>query len=137
MCFHLMLQLLASSMPTDVTEAISLVVLANQFNIDGAAAAVQRMLALIFSRDTAVRDAVVDAAVTLYLHKAEADRPRVAAKRLIAAASGASLGTLAALEELVGQLVTKELLPPKGAVVRALWAMVGVTNPIPHNRPTS
>jgi condensin complex subunit 1 len=46
-------------MPTDVTEAIGLVVLANQFNIDGAAAAVQRMLALIFSRDTAVRDAVV------------------------------------------------------------------------------
>ena len=73
--------------------------------------------------------------------QAEADSPRVAAKRLVAAAAGASLGTLAALEELVAQLVHKELLPPKGAVVRALWGMVGastdapgestLTNPLP------
>jgi condensin complex subunit 1 len=115
-------ELLTSKTTTDVTAAIDLLVLAHQFDVDGASPAIQRMLSLIFSRDTVIKDAVVAAARSLYLEKRQA--PRVSAARLVAAAMDASLGTLAALEALLVELVGQDLLPPKGAVVRDLWVMV-------------
>ena len=63
--------------PSDAIEATGLLVRLRQFGVDGADEGVRRMLALVFSRDTAVRDAAVEAVDVLFL--AGADSPVAAA----------------------------------------------------------
>ena len=113
-------RLLASSTPSDAIEATGLLVRLRQFGVDGADEGVRRMLALVFSRDTAVRDAAVEAVDVLFL--AGADSPVAAAAALADVAAASALGELAALEEVIKRLVADGRVPPTGAVIRALWA---------------
>ena len=106
--------------PSDAIEATGLLVRLRQFGVDGADEGVRRMLALVFSRDTAVRDAAVEAVDVLFL--AGADSPVAAAAALADVAAASALGELAALEEVIKLLVADGRVPPTGAVIRALWA---------------
>ena len=118
-------QLLGSATLSDVSEALALLVCARKFELDGAEAALRRVLLLVFSREQGVPDAVVAAVDDLRLGGGrEAD---AGADGLVDLAVGATLGELAALEEVVGRLLK---VPPGGsegdararpAVVRALW----------------
>ena len=60
-------QLLGSKTISDVNESIEFFVVATEFGLQSAIIGVRRMLVLIWSRDTAVRDAVVEAYKGLYL----------------------------------------------------------------------
>ncbi|KAK3248022.1 hypothetical protein CYMTET_42499 [Cymbomonas tetramitiformis] len=139
-------ELMASNTASDVIEAIQLIVLAHQFDVDNSAAAVRRALSLVFSREPAVGEAVLEGAQTLYLRPG--DTPMDSAMRLAGAARGAALGTLTALEDIIAKLVSAQppvpispsfglnprfvatasvqvrLLPATGQVVRALWTLV-------------
>lgn len=114
--------LLTSSVASDVTEAIGLLVRMRQFNVDGSTEGVRRLLALIFSRDQVIKDAVVEAVDVLYLSNAES--PLLAAAGLSELAASAALGELAALEDVLKSLVLSERLPANGTVIKALWSSV-------------
>ena len=60
-------QLLGSKSTTDISEAIDFFVTASEFGLRNALVGVRRMLVLIWSRDSTVRDAVVEAYKGLYL----------------------------------------------------------------------
>lgn len=60
-------QLLGSKTISDVNESIEFFVVASEFGLQSAIEGVRRMLVLIWSRDSAVRDAVVGAYKGLYL----------------------------------------------------------------------
>lgn len=60
-------QLLGSKTISDVNESIEFFVVASEFGLQSAIIGVRRMLVLIWSRDSAVRDAVVEAYKGLYL----------------------------------------------------------------------
>lgn len=60
-------QLLGSKSISDVNESIEFFVVASEFGLQSAIVGVRRMLVLIWSRDSAVRDAVVEAYKGLYL----------------------------------------------------------------------
>ena len=60
-------QLLGSKTVSDVTEAIDFFVTAYEFGLNNAINGVRRMLVLIWSRDSAVKDSVVKAYEGLYL----------------------------------------------------------------------
>ena len=118
-------QLLGSATLSDVTEALSLLVCARKFELDGAEAALRRVLPLAFSREQGIPGAVVSAVEDLRLAGRGAD---AGAAGLVDLAVGASLGELAALEEVVGRLLavpaggTEADARARPAVVRALWA---------------
>ena len=112
-------RLLASSTPSDAIEATGLLVRLRQFGVDGADEGIRKCLALVFSRDVAVRDAAVEAVDVLFL--AGAESPVATAAALADVAGASALGELAALEEVIKRLVSDGRVPANGAVVRALW----------------
>ena len=65
--FTTLCQLLGSKSISDVNESIEFFVVASEFGLQSAIVGVRRMLVLIWSRDSAVRDAVVEAYKGLYL----------------------------------------------------------------------
>ena len=60
-------QLLGSKTTSDVSEAINFFVTAYEFGLTNAIFGVRRMLVLIWSRDSAIKDSVVEAYKGLYL----------------------------------------------------------------------
>eukprot|EP00898_Chlorokybus_atmophyticus_P002805 jgi/Chlat1/3525/Chrsp23S03800 len=110
-------ELLTSSSVTDVTESIQYLVLAHQFQVDNTHLAIYRMLPMVFSKESVVQNAVVEACLSLYM-KGQAEQT---AQRLIDVAVGAPLGTLTALEEAVAQLTRRTEL--KSSTVRELWTI--------------
>ncbi|KAJ7379614.1 meiotic chromosome condensation [Desmophyllum pertusum] len=115
-------QLLGSKTISDVNESIEFFVVASEFGLQSAIIGVRRMLVLIWSRDTAVRDAVVEAYKGLYLDPvAQNARAKTAliVKNLIALTRGASIGDLTSLEELMSELMKGKLIPT--AVIKLLW----------------
>ncbi|CAL8472231.1 g11773 [Coccomyxa elongata] len=112
-------QLLASSTVSDVHDAIGLLISYSKFGIDGAPAALRKMLPLVFSLDQAIKDAVINAVEELYISNRP---PQEAAQCLIDLTHGSNLGELSALEEVVAHLIrhqTQPLLKP--ITLRALW----------------
>lgn len=115
-------QLLGSKTISDVNESIEFFVVASEFGLKSAIIGVRRMLVLVWSRDTAVRDAVVEAYKGLYLDpEAPNARAKTAliVKNLIALTQGASIGDLTSLEELMSELMKGKLIPT--AVIKLLW----------------
>ncbi|EDO34797.1 predicted protein, partial [Nematostella vectensis] len=117
-------QLLGSKTTTDVSEAIEFCVTAHEFGLRNAIVGVRRMLVLIWSRDAAVKEAVVEAYKGLYLDPpAQNARAKMSliAKNLTSLTQGASVGDLTSLEELVSAtiLMKAKLIP--AAVVKLLW----------------
>ncbi|XP_032230454.1 condensin complex subunit 1 [Nematostella vectensis] len=115
-------QLLGSKTTTDVSEAIEFCVTAHEFGLRNAIVGVRRMLVLIWSRDAAVKEAVVEAYKGLYLDPpAQNARAKMSliAKNLTSLTQGASVGDLTSLEELMVELMKAKLIP--AAVVKLLW----------------
>jgi hypothetical protein len=60
-------QLLGSKTATDVQETINFFVVANRFQIEAAADSVKKMLPLVWSKDTEIKNAVIGAYKILFL----------------------------------------------------------------------
>ena len=104
-------QLLGSKQSTDILEAIEFFVSAFEFGLLNAMIGVRRMLALIWSQEKTIKDAVVAAYKRLYIN-VESNSARSAsaaiAQNLIALVVGATLGEETSLEKLVSEFVASK-----------------------------
>jgi len=127
-------QLLGSKQSTDILEAIDFFVSAFEFGVLNAMMGVRRMLALIWSREATIKDAVVGAYKRLYIN-VENNSVRSAsaaiAQNLIALIVGATLGELTSMEKLVSEFVASKDIG-KG-VFTVLWEYF--TAVLPGSRP--
>ncbi|XP_058067449.1 condensin-1 complex subunit CAP-D2-like [Magnolia sinica] len=98
-----LVQLLASSSATDVENTILLLMRCRQFPIDGSEACLREMLPLVFSQDKSIHAAIEDAFIRIYLSR----NPTETAANLLSIVIESSIGDLAALEFIVGSLVSK------------------------------
>lgn len=108
MALPVVCKLLGSKQVTDVLEAIQFFVSAWEFGVLNAMIGVRQMLSLIFSREQSIQTAVVQAYKRLYIDQNDANAKSGAVqmvKNLTALISGATIGDLAGLEELIGILV--------------------------------
>ncbi|KAI3772650.1 hypothetical protein L6452_03840 [Arctium lappa] len=110
-----LVQLMASSSATDVENTILMLMRCKQFQIDGSEACLRKMLPLVFSQDKSIYEAVENAFVTIYITKS----PNETAKNLITLATDSNIGDLAALEFIVGALMSKGDI--SASTVSALW----------------
>ncbi|XP_019710246.1 condensin-1 complex subunit CAP-D2 isoform X2 [Elaeis guineensis] len=110
-----LVQLLASSSVTDVEYTILLLMRCRQFQIDGSEACLRKMLPLVFSQDKSIYEAVENAFITIYVRKS----PTETARNLLSLAIDSSIGDLAALECLIGSLVSKGEVST--SMISALW----------------
>jgi len=116
-------QLLASSTVSDVQESIAFLLTCKQFEVDGAPEAIRCMLPLIFSRDQAIKDKIVEALDQLYMSgwAGALLTSAQAARALVLLASGASLGELGALEECVKEFISRGKMTP--VHIHELWEL--------------
>jgi len=127
-------QLLGSKQSTDILEAIDFFVSAFEFGVLNAMIGVRRMLALIWSREATIKDAVVSAYKRLYINvESNSNRSGSAAiaQNLIALIVGATLGELTSMEKLVSEFVASKDIG-KG-VFTVLWEYF--TGALPGSRP--
>ncbi|GAA0170382.1 chromatin/chromatin-binding, or -regulatory protein [Lithospermum erythrorhizon] len=110
-----LVQLMSSSSATDVENTILLLMRCRQFQIDGSEDCLRKMLPLVFSLDKSIYEAVENAFITIYIRK----NPIESAKNLINLAVDSNIGDLAALESIVGALVSKGDIT--SAMISALW----------------
>ncbi|KAI9071126.1 hypothetical protein K1719_046915 [Acacia pycnantha] len=108
-------QLMASSSATDVENAILLLMRCRQFQIDGSEECLRKMLPLVFSQDKSIYEAVENAFNAIYIRK----NPVETAKNLSSLVIDSNIGDLAALEFIVGALVSKGDL--SSSTISALW----------------
>ncbi|NWY64878.1 CND1 protein, partial [Erithacus rubecula] len=105
-----------------VQEAIEFFVTVSQFGVPQALLGVRRMLPLIWSKEPAIKEAVLNAYRQLYLSPSE-DSERAKAQVLVHSLSlimvDASLGTIQCLEEIISEFVQKDEIKP--AVTQLLW----------------
>ncbi|XP_059092288.1 condensin complex subunit 1-like isoform X2 [Tigriopus californicus] len=100
--------LLGSKLSSDIMEAIQFFVSAFEFGVLNAMIGVRKMLALIWSQEVSVREAVLGAYKRLYVDGVDVnskERAQMIVRNFIALVSGATVGELTSLEELVGMLV--------------------------------
>jgi len=115
-------QLLGSKTESDITEGIDFFVSAFEFGVLNAMIGVRRMLALIWSQDKKIKDAVVNAYKRLYIYVQQNNARSSAAaisRNLMALVEGATLGDLTSMEKLVSELVVSKDIG-KG-VFTVLW----------------
>ncbi|KAL0339746.1 UNVERIFIED_CONTAM: Condensin complex subunit [Sesamum radiatum] len=98
-----LVQLMASSSSSDVENTILLLMRCRQFQINGSEACLRKMLPLVFSQDKSIYEAVENAFITIYIRK----NPVETAKNLLNLAIDSNIGDLAALEFILGALVSK------------------------------
>ncbi|PON31588.1 Condensin subunit [Parasponia andersonii] len=106
-----LVQLMASSSASDVENTILLLMRCRQFQIDGSEACLRKMLPL----DKSIYEAVENAFITIYIRKS----PVETAKNLLNLAIESNIGDLAALEFIVGLLVSKGDITT--GAMSALW----------------
>ena len=119
--------LLGSKQISDVQEAINFFVTAFEFGLLNAMLGVRKMLSLIFSREQNVQAAVVAAYKRLYIESAfkgsKVNNVELV-RNLCALVSGASIGDLAGLEELIGMLVKSKELDKNSFQVSCLFTFL-------------
>uniref|UniRef100_A0A8B9SS15 Condensin complex subunit 1 n=1 Tax=Anas platyrhynchos TaxID=8839 RepID=A0A8B9SS15_ANAPL len=105
-----------------VQEAIEFFVTVSRFGVPQALLGVRRMLPLIWSKEPAVKEAVLNAYRQLYLSP-NGNSERARAQNLVHSLSlivvDASLGTIQCLEEMISEFVQKDEIKP--AVIQLLW----------------
>lgn len=121
--------LLRSKSITDVSEAVSFLITAVQFQLEAACGnAVRKLLPLVFSRENNVRQVVVSAYVRLLAPRGvdniiEKESVLAVATGLTALGQGATMGELACLEELIKAIFdtqdTSKLI--SASVIAVLW----------------
>lgn len=124
-CMPTLVQLLASSSVSDVQESIALLLTCKQFEVAGAPEAIRKMLPLVFARDQAVKDRIVEALDQLYITgwAGHTFTSAQAARNLVDLASGATLGELGSMEEVVKELMGKGFMTP--VTLHELWEIAG------------
>ncbi|KAG5051918.1 hypothetical protein JHK87_004116 [Glycine soja] len=133
-----LVQLMASSSATDVENTILLLMRCKQFQIDDSEECLRKMLPLanviatvvadrnlkpccetrifkVFSQDKSIYEAVESAFHTIYIRKS----PIETANNLLSLATDSNIGDLAALEFIVGALVSKGEI--SSSTISALW----------------
>ncbi|KAL7097778.1 hypothetical protein ACP275_10G163900 [Erythranthe tilingii] len=110
-----LVQLMASSSSGDVENTILLLMRCRQFQIDGSETCLRKMLPLVFSQDKSIYEAVENAFITIYIRK----NPVETAKNLLNLAVDSNIGDLAALEFILGALVSKGEIT--ASMLSALW----------------
>ncbi|KAF7819108.1 condensin complex subunit 1 [Senna tora] len=98
-----LVQLMASPSASDVENTILLLMRCRQFQIDGSEECLRKMLPLVFSQDKSIYEAVENAFNTIYIRK----NPVETAKNILSLVVDSNIGDLAALEFIVGALVSK------------------------------
>ncbi|XP_065053020.1 condensin complex subunit 1-like isoform X1 [Rhopilema esculentum] len=116
-------QLLGSKFNSDILETVDFFVSANEFGLTDVKAGTRKMLALIWSRDSAVREAVINAYRKLYIESRNDAHSKSTALSIVqniaALTYDATLGELTSLEELLKELYKMELIPQ--SVLQLLW----------------
>ncbi|XP_022328669.2 condensin complex subunit 1-like isoform X1 [Crassostrea virginica] len=115
-------QLLGSKTNTDILEAIDFFVTGFEFGVTLTMIGIRRMLHLIWSRESSVKEAVVSAYKRLYLNPQGGNQRSKAfsiVKNLSALLSGANLGDLTSLEGLVVELMKSGEIDQ--SVIQMLW----------------
>uniref|UniRef100_A0A1D1Y9V6 Condensin-1 complex subunit CAP-D2 n=1 Tax=Anthurium amnicola TaxID=1678845 RepID=A0A1D1Y9V6_9ARAE len=110
-----LVQLMASATVTDVENTILLLMRCEEFQIDGSEACLCKMLPLVFSQDKSIYEAVEHAFITIYIRKS----PSETASNLLNLAVDSNIGDLAALEFMIGSLVSKGDISM--STISALW----------------
>ncbi|KAL6498518.1 Condensin-1 complex subunit CAP-D2 [Orobanche hederae] len=110
-----LVQLMASSSSSDVENTILLLMRCRQFQIDGSEECLRKMLPLVFSQDKSIYEAVENAFITIYITKNQMET----AKNLLQLAVDSNIGDLAALEFILGALVSKGDIT--ASMLSALW----------------
>ncbi|CAL8290173.1 unnamed protein product [Merluccius merluccius] len=107
-----------------VLEAVQFCVTVCEFSVADSLTGVRRMLPLVWSTDTAIKDAVVQAYRRLYLNP-QGDSTRAKAYTLVDSLSelmvDASLGTIQCLEEIVQEFFGGSSSSLQSTVVQVLW----------------
>mmetsp|Transcript_31847 Transcript_31847/g.62206 ORF Transcript_31847/g.62206 Transcript_31847/m.62206 type:complete len:1467 (-) Transcript_31847:249-4649(-) len=130
-CVPVLTDLLGSQSCSDVLECIHFFHTANEFQLDAAPQGIREMLALIWSKEAAVVEAVIDAYRRLYIgtydfssvRDVQAGLAHSVARNLIGLTYAAPLSYLTSLEELMSRLMHKNQVPKP--VVAALWDIFG------------
>eukprot|EP00794_Sanderia_malayensis_P003745 gene3745-4267_t len=115
-------QLLGSKTNSDILETIDFYILAHEFSLANANEGIRKMLALIWSRDAVVKEAVVNAYKKLYIETGIDNQRNLAlsvVNNLTTLTIGATLGDLTSLEELLKELYKMKLIP--SVVIQLLW----------------
>ncbi|BFZ23473.1 hypothetical protein BsWGS_26512 [Bradybaena similaris] len=121
-CIPVICQLLGSKNVTDVLEAVQFFVTAVEFGLSAGVVGLRRMMALVWSQEATVREAVVAAYRTLYLEPKEKNQRSVASsivKNLASLVVGSNYGELTSLEALVSEFVKSGHIGHQ--VIKALW----------------
>jgi len=126
--------MLASKTSGDVTEIMELFVTAHKFRLENVDEGVRKMLMLVWSKEAGIKESVLDAFKRIYLDVSlgqsinglaipeELMRKQeglLIASNLISLVSGANLGEMTSLEELVTEMVRKGAISPY--VIQAWW----------------
>lgn len=115
--------LLGSKMATDVLESANFLSCAHQFGIESAGIGIQKMLMLIWTKETQIKECIKQCYINLYMTPpSNLDKKKsllYIAKNLIGLVKGNTVGEMASLEELLTELYKEGRIPPK--VVDVLW----------------
>ncbi|XP_066568478.1 condensin complex subunit 1 isoform X2 [Amia ocellicauda] len=105
-----------------VQEAVQFCVAVCEFGVSQSLVVMRRLLPLVWSKDTAVKEAAMEACRRLYLHP-QGETQRLKAQTLVHSLSllmiDASLGTIQCLEEIVLEFLQGSAL--QASVVQVLW----------------
>lgn len=120
----LVIKLLASATLTDIQESVRFLVTANEFKIEAAEDGAKKMLVLVWSRDVATKEAVVDAYRKLYLTPPRQEKQQLedlyVASNLVKLATSLTTTEMTSFEELVTIMATKDFISEE--TVEHLWS---------------
>jgi condensin complex subunit 1 len=116
--------MLLSSNSSDVTEALRFFVRAKHFGLPCAIFGTKRALALMWSNETSIQDEVLKAFIEVFVAEPGTDGKELLPENQIAQnfldlVQEATASELASIEEALGRLVKKEIIPPE--VFSILW----------------
>jgi len=118
--------MLMSTNPSDVTEALRFFVKAKHFGLPCAVTGMKRALALMWSNEVNIQEEVLKAFVEVFVAEPGTDGKEIlpenqVAQNFLDLAGEATVSELASIEEALGRLVKKEIIPP--GVFSILWTM--------------
>jgi len=118
--------MLMSSNSSDVTEALRFFVRAKHFGLPCAVTGTKKALALMWSNETNIQEEVLRAFIEVFVAEPGTEGKELLpenqiAQNLLDLVREANVSELASIEEALGRLVKKEIIPPD--VFSVLWAI--------------
>lgn len=129
-------QLLGSKTASDAAEAINFLVVAHQFGVEGVNTGIRKMLALIWSKESSIKNAVLAAYRALFftpdpeVHTTPKDKHAFVVRNLMHLTAGATLGDLKCMEELVNTMMQEKAISPH--VIKMLWDIFAQKHDAPN-----